>query len=427
MRTLSAVTLGTVFLASIGLAAPQWHALPGAPVVGRIDDLHFVDPDHGWAGTAEGRIYHTADGGTNWSLQLDDPSLYIRAIRFADTQNGWAGTLDSDELVYHTTNGGSTWDLVTNIPSPQPNAVCGMWVASSNVIYGVGSYSGPARLIKSSDGGATWTSSDLDPLATTLVDVYFPSESEGFAVGSIGNFPLQSRSVVLHTTDGGENWTQQYVGSRLGEWCWKISFATPLVGYVSLEKISSPMFVIKTVDGGMTWTELPFPNFNEQGIGFVSPLVGWVGGAENPTFGTTDGGATWVQTPWGEYLNRFQFLGPTLGYGGGITVYKYSESTVDVADAAAPPSLHLAAAPNPFEPRTTIRYSLTESRPVELLVADPSGRIVRTLRSETQPAGMHSVEWDGKNDEGLDVPAGFYLYVLHAGDQHEMGKLVRVR
>ena len=63
-----------------------------------------------------------------------------------------------------------------------------------------------------------------------------------------------------------------------------------------------------------------------------------------------------------------------------------------------------------------------------LFVADPSGRIVRRLETgRSQGVGSYRVEWDGKNDAGADVAAGVYLYVLHAGNRHEMGKLVRVR
>src|SRR5438552_1810508 len=81
----------------------------------------------------------------------------------------------------------------------------------------------PARMIKSTDGGATWASRDLAPLATTLVDVYFTSATDGLAVGSIGAFPYESRAVVLQTADGGDTWQQRYLGNRLEEWGWKIS------------------------------------------------------------------------------------------------------------------------------------------------------------------------------------------------------------
>jgi photosystem II stability/assembly factor-like uncharacterized protein len=425
VRTPAWLALALVLDAPAAPAAPQWQALPGAPVAQRLDDLHFLDADHGWVCTGDGGIYRTSDGGVTWLLAYENPARYFRCIRFADAQHGFAGTLTSGAVLMRTTDGGGTWSTVTDLPEPRPNALCGLSVASSSVVYGVGSYAGPARLIKSVDGGATWTSKDLAPLASTAIDVYFKSPSEGFVVGSVGAFPTSNRSVVLHTTDGGATWQQRFVGTRLGEWCWKISFPTPAVGYVSLERFAGPMFLLKTVDGGLTWTELPFPDYNEQGVGFATPDVGWIGGADNPTMGTTDGGSTWTPTPWGDYLNRFQFLSPTLGYGSGVTVYRYAESSLAVGDDKPRPR-PAQVAPNPFGPRTTIRFTLRRPGRVQLLIADPSGRVVRTLGEGPRDAGPHVVEWDGRTDRGARAPAGIYLYILHAGEQHEMGKLVRV-
>jgi photosystem II stability/assembly factor-like uncharacterized protein len=427
VRTISWCLLAFLVGAASVDAAPQWQALPGAPMAIRIDDLHFLDASHGWVATGDGGIYRTTNGGASWDLQLEDQAVYFRCIRFADSQRGFAGTLNSAELMYRTTNGGLNWTLATNIPEPTPNALCGMSIGSSQVIYGVGSYSGPARMIKSTDGGATWTSKDLAPLANTLVDVYFTSATNGLAVGSIGSFPYQSRAVVLQTADGGNTWQQRYLGNRLEEWGWKISFPTPTMGYVSLERLNSgPMFLLKTQDGGATWAELPFVDENEQGVGFATTTIGWIGGANNPTYGTVDGGTTWTPTPWGDYLNRFQFLSPNLGYGSGVTIYKYSDALVSVGDGPKP-KLEPLAAPNPFASRTTINFSLETAEQVRLFVADPAGRLVRTLEDGVLDAGPHVVTWDGRNDRGVEAPAGIYLYVLHAGARHDMGKLVRVR
>lgn len=420
-----ALVAATLAGVAVARATPMWQALPAAPTSIRMDGLSFVDANHGWVGSAEGWIYRTTDGGASWTLQLNSPTNYIRCVEFADMQNGWAGTLNSGAILYHTSNGGDTWTPVPNLPDLKPNAVCGIWVASPRVIYCVGSYSGPARMLKSADGGLTWTSKDLAPLAGTLVDVYFRNDSVGFAVGGVGAFGDTTRSVVLQTTNGGATWTQRYVGNRLGEWGWKISFPTPTIGYVSLERNQGPMFLLKTIDGGSTWSELPFEDYNEQGIGFATPDIGWIGGYSNPTFGTTDGGATWNPTPWGDYIDRFQFVVPTLGYATGVTVYRYQETALAVpgAGTARPRSL---AAPNPFVNHTTIRFSLRGPIRVQLFIADPAGRIVRSLEDGPRGAGTHVVEWDGRDDRGTPAPAGIYLYVLHAGDQHEMGKLVRV-
>jgi photosystem II stability/assembly factor-like uncharacterized protein len=407
-------------------AAPAWYRLTEEWQWGRIDGLHFVNPTTGWIAAGGGYIQHTTNGGATWSQQYQDRNLYFRSLMFANDVRGWAGTLNTPNILFETSNGGALWTPVTNIPDPKPNAICGLWVASPLVIYGVGSYAGPARLIKSIDAGATWTSSDLAPLATTLVDVFFFNELEGFVVGGRGQFPSDIRAVVLHTTDGGATWNERYVGSRVYEWGWKISFPDPDTGYVSLERVATPTFVLKTVDGGMSWAELPFHPYNEQGIGFATTRIGWVGGNENPTFGTVDGGLTWTVTPWGEAVDRFQFLTPKLGYASGAAVYKYSEQTL-AADPGPTPRSSLVATPNPFTPRTTIHYTLAQSAEVELFVADPTGRVVRTLARARQPAGPHRIEWDGRGDDGRELPSGIYLYVLHAGNQHEMGKLIRVR
>ena len=426
MRFRGALVCVLLLAGDRALAAPQWQALPGAPTSGRLDDLHFLDPHHGWVCDSNGRLWRTLDGGTSWNLMYQNFDLYFRCIRFADPLRGWAGTLNSDSLLYRTVDGGVTWTTGQSIPPPKPNALCGLSVASSQVIYGVGSYSGPARMMKTTDGGATWATQDFAPLLSTAIDVYFKDPLEGFVVGSVGTFPNSNRAVVLHTTDGGATWQPRFVGTRLGEWGWKISFPSPAIGYVSLERFNGPMFVLKTIDGGLTWSELTFPDFNEQGIGFVAPDIGWVSGRFNPTYGTTDGGATWTQTPWGQYLNRFQFFNAGLGYAAGVTVYKYAEPNVTVEDPGRPRTPP-AVAPNPFRANTTIRFTLAREARVHLFVADPSGRVMRTLEHGSRGAGAHVVEWDGKTDQGTPAPAGIYLYVLHAGERHEMGKLVRVR
>jgi photosystem II stability/assembly factor-like uncharacterized protein len=150
-------------------------------------------------------------------------------------------------------------------------------------------------MIKTIDGGATWTSRDMEPLATALIDCHFFDVSNGLAVGGIGSFGFR-HGVILSTSDGGATWQTRYTSNRPGaEWCWKISFPTRTTGYVSIERQDNlaPRFVVKTTDGGMTWTEIPFvANYDEEGIGFVSTRVGWVGGWTGNTYETLDGGAT---------------------------------------------------------------------------------------------------------------------------------------
>ena len=73
----------------------------------------------------------------------------------------------------------------------------------------------------------------------------------------------------------------------------------------------------------------------------------------------------------------------------------------------------LAASPNPFRAGTVIAYDLSQASPVELLVTDPSGRILRVLESSPgKDPGRYSQRWDGRNDAGSQVAAGVYFYSL---------------
>lgn len=83
--------------------------------------------------------------------------------------------------------------------------------------------------------------------------------------------------------------------------------------------------------------------------------------------------------------------------------------------------------PNPFNPATTIAYSLTEPAAVTLRVFDLLGREVRTLVDETQFPGRWVQEWDGKNTQGEPVPSGVYLYQLKAGQQQETRKMMLMK
>jgi hypothetical protein len=83
--------------------------------------------------------------------------------------------------------------------------------------------------------------------------------------------------------------------------------------------------------------------------------------------------------------------------------------------------------PNPFNPRTTIRFDLAQGRPLRLEVYDSAGRLVRALVDQALPAGSHTVQWDGTNAEGQPVASGLYLVRLAAGDFVAVRKALLVR
>ena len=80
-------------------------------------------------------------------------------------------------------------------------------------------------------------------------------------------------------------------------------------------------------------------------------------------------------------------------------------------------TLH-GAAPNPFNPATSIRFRLTEEVPLATLrVYDVAGRLVKTLHEGALPAGDQQVMWRGHDAAGRAVASGVYLVRLEAGGQ----------
>lgn len=69
-------------------------------------------------------------------------------------------------------------------------------------------------------------------------------------------------------------------------------------------------------------------------------------------------------------------------------------------------------APNPFNPRTEIKFSVPTDQDVTLRIYNVDGRLVRTLLQGRQVAGAHSIMWSGQNDQGGRVASGLYFYRL---------------
>lgn len=427
-----------------------WRTLANAPVTnGRFDDVFFIDPATGWiVEVATSKIYKTTNGGKSWDEILDadeDLGYHVgfRCIGFVNDQVGWSGNLNFHNSpvprrsLFETRDGGTTWlNISDRISGFDPAGICGLWVVNDQIICGAGRWNGPPVFIKSTDGGLSWTSKDLRPLVTGLVDVYFFNPDTGLVVGGNGvGSSLQeqnsSKSVILYTVDGGANWTTVYESTHTGVWCWKLSFPTRQIGYVSTQGAQSNGIVLKTTDGGLSWEEIVVgQGLGFSGIGFVSPSFGWV--AADLAYETTNSGDSWqLVDNVGLLINRFRFYGDTLGYAVGRTVYKYTARgpvSVPGHPVGAVSDFRLEQNyPNPFNPTTTISYHLAETVDVELNIYNLSGQRIRTLLSGRKEAGSHSLAWDGKNDVGDEVASGLYLYKLRAGEFFQSHKMILIR
>jgi hypothetical protein len=98
------------------------------------------------------------------------------------------------------------------------------------------------------------------------------------------------------------------------------------------------------------------------------------------------------------------------------------------ASAALPARFELQPAyPNPFNPRTTLRFGIARAGPVRISVYDTSGRLVRRLLDEPRDAGWFEIGWDGRSDGGRGVVSGVYYGRLESGGTVLQRKLLLLR
>jgi hypothetical protein len=114
-----------------------------------------------------------------------------------------------------------------------------------------------------------------------------------------------------------------------------------------------------------------------------------------------------------------------LGTGNGIELMKLQPTALTAVNGGAvPPSAFalLQNYPNPFNPSTTISFSVSQSGSAMLEIYDLTGRQVRTLLKGEVAAGIHSVQWDGRDERGSSVGSGVYFYRLRLGSKRESSR-----
>ena len=80
--------------------------------------------------------------------------------------------------------------------------------------------------------------------------------------------------------------------------------------------------------------------------------------------------------------------------------------------------------PNPFNYSTTIDFGIEQPAMVTLVIYDLAGNQVKMLVHQDYSAGKFSQTWDGKNDHGMQVPSGMYIYILIADGQQLAKNLI---
>ncbi len=314
----------------------NWNIISMPGSAGGIISIHAATTQQIWMLAESGNgsaIYYTENGGTLWTEQFTLP-VDGKSMSFFGTNGIVTGKTNAN--IYYTTDG-INWNVATQAPLGGFNYtrsdIRGVYMVSANTGYAVGwgSLIGmqPSILLKTTDGGSTWsylTQDENNRTFDNLYSVYFKNENDGIAVGGGGR-----GSVTVKTTDGGANWVpvNNYCGASLkhisgngdflvasgsgglmirstdfGE-SWDIITDVPSSSLYDIE-IAAPGTVyasgydgllFKTADSGLNWdisyvsTGKVTPNV--QDIYFLNENLGYAAHSYGLVSKTTDGGATW--------------------------------------------------------------------------------------------------------------------------------------
>ncbi|MFC1564718.1 T9SS type A sorting domain-containing protein [candidate division KSB1 bacterium] len=393
-----------------------------------------TDPDHAIGGTQDnGTFMYTggpewricvlgSDGGTTAISEEDNDIVYalqprLSIFRSTDRGNNFSfiGPVDWYDGYYgnpHSRDPHS--DEKTKFPHPFELLPSNLMYATTNYVY------------RSKDGGTTWECMNNDKRIyyESIISMAVSRINTGYLYAA--TYPNSStgyRAQVFRSKNGGESWENitndlpdRYIHVYISPHSENVVYATTY-GF-------GTSHLFRTLDAGETWED----------IGGGLPDVPTVTVEVDPEFyqniyvGNDLG--VWVSIDDGNTWNQFKMGMPTAAlvtdlsisdsnrkirastHGYGVyerSLLEYTGEIVD--DPSVPVEFELAQNyPNPFNSQTTIPITIYRNAKASVKIYNTKGQLVKTFPEKDCIRGINKVVWDGRNDNGLTVSSGVYMY-----------------
>jgi photosystem II stability/assembly factor-like uncharacterized protein len=426
-------------LAKFSFPQAAWNLITALPGGEDVTSISIVDSNVVFVVTAGNGIYRTLDGGKTWeSKNTGIPSgtgMYgVSAVDSLNCIVGWLASSGTPATIYRTTDGGKSWTSVWTLAGSFPDGIK-MFSPSYGVFIGDPTGNAkPYQFRYTIDSGKTWNLSPTSPIATSefgVINAFDFIDTNRIWVGSANTLATGTTAKIYKTTTGiNGTWSSASVSGTKGAqglYFQAIAFVDTIHGMAG----SNNSNIVKTTDGGATWTPVVIPSgltsfavINMTGLKDGSNKI-WMSvntgvGVYNFYF-TTDFGTTWTSIALpveilSNGMQHVQFFSPTLGYSGGVggVMFKYSAPATGIIDNNVIPVNYnvFQNYPNPFNPSTTIQYQVPENTFVNLRVYNSLGQETAVLVNGMVNAGTHEVQFNASN-----LSSGIYFYVIKAGEK----------
>lgn len=397
--------------------------------------------------------------GMNWGSRIEAGNSTVLLA------GGSGGIFRSTDRGQHWTNVRHTPDsiFVENIN----------FLTGTGIVYAVEGYFN-SKILRSSDAGASWNVCFLVPDSLTFSKFVFPSVTDVYAICPGAGVTMPG---IFRSIDQGVTWTrinsimQPYISACL-LWAGNMNMITASNAFVRHPNGYEPMYERQdnvtcltnaVVVGGdimiggqfwdgtayrmglsfssdscKTWQSFPLDTLSNGAIrsvaanGQTAYAVGgtWEGvwgNSKGRIFQSLNGGQDWTLEPVileGQEFKDVCIMGnEVFAISSWGTVYKKSTVTAIVPTVTVPQEFVLKQNfPNPFNPSTSITFTLKKQDLVRLSIFDASGREVKVMVNGWRSAGEYTERFDGSM-----LASGVYFYKLEAGNFSATKKMMLVK
>lgn len=295
-----------------------------SPTTGNLHHVQFSNDLRGFAAGDSGIVLRTVDGGATWALLSSGATAHVTALAAAPSGRAWFYAAG----LRRTVDGGASWQALPHVAGDATSVRMGStsvgWAASGAHLLrmaGPGGYwtellptagaktvdaidnlrawaLADAFLQRTVDGGLAWATINL-PGIREARDLDFVDATRGWMTAQtnqmVAGCPDYDEQ-ILRTVDGGQTWTPLLAAGS--PWCCQSGLSQVVFVDATHGWVTGRNLLLRTVDGGLTWTAVDTTTARSTFIDFVDAQRGWrilvpLYPDEAYVQRTSNGGAAW--------------------------------------------------------------------------------------------------------------------------------------
>ena len=322
MKKMYIISFLVIFSVNNIFSQSGWFWQNPLPQGNDLNDASFINSSTGWFAGNLGTILKTTDGGISFIKFVQNVEHNYLNVKFFDNFTGYiggrnvlpSGSISQGHFILKTTNSGQNWFVISSNNSDMYRNFVFVNKNTGWILKSIGA--GNSHLYKSTNGGNTWDSININGYNVTL---HFLNERFGWLGSS------------KRTTNGGLNWLTVP----------NVFEANSLFFPDSVTGFGTGTFggIYKTTNGGENWVSVYSNGYSKfNSIYFINANTGIAAGDRRTLVRTTNGGLNWViietdETPplipgYGNNLNKVVFANGTGYIAGNFGVIKKSTSNL---------------------------------------------------------------------------------------------------